>query len=150
MSGHQLSLDVNTATTRRMQNLRKHLEEYSKHLVTLLDALSALRSVGLTSYSSKEVQRALEQVNEVLTAIDASEASDRKLARWFARLDYGTFAQLFTADGFVEALGGDLLKDMRKGETTWGRIHNTWGRLVSHEAFEAAEAEREAEGDKEE
>lgn len=135
-----------TATnTKRVARLRALLVEYSKSLSKLADALPILQSAGLTSYKPADVQKAIEQLEEVLAEIDTGEVTERKLARWYVRLDYGTFLERFTSEGFIDALRGPLLQSLDKGSKVWDRVHSTWSHAFGGEEYETAEAERERE-----
>lgn len=133
--------------TKRIARLRTLLVEYSRSLSKLADALPILQSAGLTSYKPADVQKAIDQLEEVLAEIDTGEVTEKKLARWYVRLDYGSFLERFTSDGFLDALRGPLLQSLDKGQKVWDRIHSTWGHAISGDEYETAEAEREQEKD---
>jgi hypothetical protein len=124
------------ANTKRIARLRTHLVEYSKTLSTLLDALTALQTMGLVSFKPAAINKALGQIETVLADIDTGEVNGRKLARWFSRLDNGNFVERFTADEFIDQLGGPLLSTLDKGEKTWDRLHATWGHSFTDDDYE--------------
>lgn len=128
---------------KRLARLRVHLVEYSKTLSTLLDALTALQTVGLVSFKPAAINKALGQIETVLADIDTGEVDGRKLARWFSRLDNGNFVERFTVDEFIEQLGGPFLSTLAKGEKTWDRLHATWGHSFTDDDYEGASGEQE-------
>lgn len=131
--------------TKRIARLRSHLVEYSKTLSNLLDALTTLQTAGLTAFKPATLTKAINQLESVLADIDTGDLTEAKLARWYVRLDNGTFIERFTVDGFIEELGGPLLANLRRGEKTWERMHATWAYAFGDEAFETASASTEEE-----
>src|SRR5574343_955701 len=130
---------------KRVARLRSLLVEYSKTLSLLADALPILQSAGLQAYKPADVQKAIDQLEAVLAEIDTGEATEKKLARWYVRLDAGTYLERFTSDGFSESLRGNLIQSLEKGQKVWDRLHTTWAYTISGDEYETAEAEREQE-----
>ncbi len=132
---------MSTPNNKRVARLRTHLVEYSKTLSTLLDALNALQAAGLLSFRQQGIQKALGQIETVLADIDTGEVNGKQLARWFTRLDNGNFIERYTADGFVDKLGGPLMTTLSRSEKTWDRLHATWAYAFNDEEYESASAE---------